>query len=304
MKKIINKLLIFTLVLATTFSCSDPDNVIYTVEDGYTYGAFLRTLSVGANYNSANMNSEFNVTIEAQDENYGALLESMDVYVSFIDRQNDGVDNNKPDALVKSISASEFSPSAVNQLPSTSVTVTLGEALSALGLQAGQFTGGDIITMRLALNTTDGRSFTNTQSSVGVQSAYYASPYAYSTVIQCAPYPGVWTINMRDTYGDGWQTTNGDAGDPVEIQLDNGTVIEFGLCSPYDSSAFNCTPNDGSSGSTTITIPEGTLEALWYFPGDYWGEIEMDIIAPDGTLVYSMGTGTAAGYLPVALCAP
>ena len=46
MKKIINKIIVAFLAVFT-LGCSDPDNPIYDVFDGQTYGAVVRTLSGG-----------------------------------------------------------------------------------------------------------------------------------------------------------------------------------------------------------------------------------------------------------------
>lgn len=120
----------------------------------------------------------------------------------------------------------------------------------------------------------------------------------------CNPLPGDWTVEMHDSYGDGWQTNDGNGGDGIQVTLNDGTVLEVGLCNPYVATAYECTPNDGFNGTGTITIPVGTEKASWYFPGDRWGEISFEIYGPDGSLVYSSPLGAGAGELPVVLCAP
>lgn len=123
---------------------------------------------------------------------------------------------------------------------------------------------------------------------------------------QCAPYPGDWTVTMHDSYGDGWQTNDGNGGDGIQVTLNDGTVLEVGLCNPYVSSGFACTATAGFEGSATVTIPSGTVEASWYFPGDQYGEISFEIFGPDGSLVFESGApgNQGAGILPIILCAP
>lgn len=123
----------------------------------------------------------------------------------------------------------------------------------------------------------------------------------------CAPYPGDWEVVMHDSYGDGWQTNDGLGGDGIEVTLDDGTVLEVGLCNPYVASPYTCTPDvNFSNGTATVTIPAGTQEASWYFPGDQYGEISFEIYGPDGSLVFeSGGPGDQnAGILSIILCAP
>ncbi len=122
---------------------------------------------------------------------------------------------------------------------------------------------------------------------------------------QCdsAPTPGVWTINMGDSYGDGWQTTTGNGGPGLTVTLSDGTVFEVGLCTPYEANNYDCT-DEPSSGSTTITIPEGIESAEWFFPGDNWGEISFSIVAPNGNTVAEVGPGEGvAGPVEIDFCA-
>lgn len=130
---------------------------------------------------------------------------------------------------------------------------------------------------------------------------------------QCdsTPTPGVWTINMEDSYGDGWQTDGGNGGNGITIDLD-GTIIEVGLCSPYEGSDYDCTGFDTvfdsdvldwTSGTATIEIPEGTQSATWFFPGDAYDEISFSIVAPNGNIVAQGGPGTPAGPIEIDFCA-
>jgi len=52
-----------------------------------------------------------------------------------------------------------------------------------------------------------------------------------------------------------------------------------------------------------VNIPVGTQSAIWNFPGDYYGEISVQIIAPNGVVAYESETGgTITGLLPIAVC--
>ncbi len=110
----------------------------------------------------------------------------------------------------------------------------------------------------------------------------------------CLPLPGIYKIDMIDTYGDGWQTTTGDGGAGMTLSIDGTVVSEFGMCTDYEPSPFECSGGP-TSGSTTVEIPDGTQVADWYFPGDYWGEISFKITAPDGT-VYNWDSATNGAH--------
>lgn len=308
MKKIINKFLILALAFSSVMSCKDPDNAIYDIFDGLGHGAILRTIEVTSpNYNISDLSSKFEVIIEEQDEEYGALLSSVNVYVGYTDKYDDGVNNTKAEAVAKSISASEFTTSA-NKLPTATIAVTLAEVFSTLNLAVGEYNAGDLVSIRLELVLSDGRKFSAADASGSLQGSYFKSPYAYNAAILCKPYPGDYRIVMHDSYGDGWQTNGGNGGDGIQVTVD-GVVMQVGLCTPYGDGSWldvgECTPNDGYDGEGIITIPEGSEDASWYFPGDAYGEISFEIYGPTGTLLWAVGVGEAgAGSLPVVLCAP
>jgi hypothetical protein len=117
----------------------------------------------------------------------------------------------------------------------------------------------------------------------------------------CIPVPGVYTIDMIDSYGDGWQTNDGNGGDGITVTVDGVLIAEFGMCSPYQASPFTCTPGT-SSAQTTVTIAEGSLSAIWSFPGDQWGEIGFTITDPLGN-TYKVNPGEGvAGTIPLTFC--
>ena len=282
-----------------------PIMLFMRVFDGQSYGAIVRTLGGGNdNYNLFDLSSTWGVEVETQDEQAGALLEQLNWYVGYTDNKDDGVDNNKSDVLLSSVAASDMTPSSGNGLPSTSVSFTLAQAVAALGLSDGEYNGGDTFDYRAEVVLTDGRTFSAESGSGSLQGSYFSSPYLYQAGMLCipdVPFAGVYTVDMQDTYGDGWQTTTGDGGPGITVTLNDGSVQEIGLCSPYETLAFDCFPSD-TDGTQTITIPVGTTSAVWNFPGDNWGEIEFQIYAPSGNLIASYTAGSAAGEIALNLC--
>lgn len=133
------------------------------------------------------------------------------------------------------------------------------------------------------------------------------SPLQLEFYRECPITAGDWVINMTDSYGDGWQTDSTTGGSGLTITLGDGTVFEVGLCSPYGSAAGTflgdgeCTPNNGSEGTATITIPEGTTSAEWFFPGDQYGEIGFEIISPNGNVAGGYESAEA-GSITVDYC--
>ncbi|HKK11973.1 MAG TPA: hypothetical protein VJ945_04030, partial [Flavobacteriaceae bacterium] len=159
------------------------------------------------------------------------------------------------------------------------------------------------ILLRLELVLTDGRSYTNDAAGTVSGGSFYSSPFQYTNLLVCLgpPPPGDWMVVMHDSYGDGWQTDDPNGGSGITITLNDGTVFEVGLCTPYIPNDYACT-NDFNNGTATVTIPVGTESADWYFPGDVYGEISFEIYAPSGHLVAAYGGGSAAGPIALNLC--
>ncbi|MDG2194453.1 MAG: hypothetical protein P8K77_06325, partial [Polaribacter sp.] len=65
-------------------------------------------------------------------------------------------------------------------LPRTTIAVTLQQAIDALGIPASAVDCGGVMTFRLALNLTDGRTFSDYNASGSMSGSYFKSPFLYS----------------------------------------------------------------------------------------------------------------------------
>ena len=125
--------LLFALVFVVNFSCQDSSNVIDEVLD-YETGAILRTVSLDNGVlNTSDASSEFLVTVEYQDEQDGALLESVDVWTYFRDISPDNGTTPENRAYVYTVDASAFSTDTPHGLPRAQLSMQMGQALSATG---------------------------------------------------------------------------------------------------------------------------------------------------------------------------
>ena len=220
-----------------SFSCQDSENTIDTVLD-YETGAILRTISVDSQLlNASDPNSLFSVTIEEQDEQDGGLLQEVRVLVELRDLTTDFTTPATGEVLVQTIPASEFSTGPVG-LPRTQVNMAFGDAAAALGLPLDPETGynpGDIFVVKLELVLTDGRVFGASSAAGIITGGFFSSPFQYNALLTCSPMSGDYTINMFDSYGDGWQTTSGgDGGEGLTIDMD-GVVTSVAMCSQWGS---------------------------------------------------------------------
>ncbi|MFT4644728.1 MAG: hypothetical protein ACI8ZX_001135, partial [Planctomycetota bacterium] len=90
-----------------------------------------------------------------------------------------------------------------------------------------------------------------------------------------------YTINMTDSWGDGW------AGSPISsIDVNVAGVIT------------NVTLGSGlSSGSVNIPSTTGDVVTFTWNSGQYDGEVGFDILAPDGSSLFTQGASPTAGLL-------
>ena len=276
------------VVLLTVTKCKKPDNVVYDVlgSAADNQGAVLRTLDrVSTIFNKFDTSSVFEVVIEEQDIEYGDLLDKVNVYVSFIDKNNNGA-NSVGEQLLTTIPKSDFTQSP-NDLPMTTFSTTFADAISTLGLQPDDYNGGDVVKYRMELVLTNGKTYSEESSSSTLQQSFYNSPFAYYASIVCIPaqpIPGDYTIQMHDSYGDGWQ------GSKIVVTID-GNVQEFSIPDYWS----------GGSGGTDLTdvctVPAGAQTLKWEFvEGDWPSECSFEIIGPNsGNIIYQDGPGPVPG---------
>ena len=288
MKKQLNKIVLLLLSVIVISSCESDDKAIDQVFDGVSYGAVLRKLEItSGSYNLSDLNSAFSIIVEEQDEEYGALLSEVDVYVSG--------GQSSTEALQQTVPASAFTIGDKG-LPVTEISVTLGDALTALGL-GSNYGVGDVFTIRLSLKLTDGREFSASSASGSLQGSYFASPFLYNSAILCTPKPGDYVVDMQDSYGDGWQ------GDGIKVTFDggprDGEVVFIDMLSSGSGGPACCSWTESTE---TLNVPEGTVGFAWEYTGDsYPGEVSFQIYAPDGSLLGSYA-GIGAGGLTILNC--
>ncbi|MBU2900061.1 hypothetical protein [Maribacter dokdonensis] len=285
--KINNKILGAILGVSTLLisSCDDGDKVIDTVFDETTRGAILRTIEADGIFDRFDTSTTYGFTFEEQDYEDGDLLEKVDLYISFEDNTEANGDSTVDEILIETFLPADFTDGEFG-LPRASYETTLANALSQLGLVEGDFDGGDAIQFRLILTLTDGRTFTNDDSTGTITGSFFNAPFFYAPIIKCippAPVAGEYTIEMEDSYGDGW----------------NGASIDVVI----DGVETSYTLDSGAAGSQTFTVPEGTAEfTLAFSSGDWDGEITYEIIAPTGELALSDGPTPAVGVQTLNIC--
>lgn len=183
MKKINIYLLAFIAVFAV--SCTDEDKLPLDVENLET-GAILRTIdleSAVVDFFDVS-NSKFSVVLEADDGSQGDRIESIDVFVSFDDNSPEDGSNDVSEVLYETIPASALTMGP-DGLPRINFSATAPETLSALGMSESDISPGDVFDFRLAINLTDGQTFTSTNASSDLSGLFYSSPFRYRVGVGC-----------------------------------------------------------------------------------------------------------------------
>jgi hypothetical protein len=280
MKNNIFKLMTFSLAIFMV-ACQESDNAIDAIFDGTTRGAIIRTVSLNSGeFNSYDLNSAFDVDIEVQDVEKGGLMEKVNVYLGF----------KGSEVLAKTLTPNDFTTGPAG-LPRTNIRITLAEAVATLGLSSSQYTGGDALPVRLELVLIDGRVFSSNDAAGTLQGSYFASPFKYNTVIKCIPnsaIPGIYTISMVDSYGDGWN------GASVDVTID-GTTTSY-------------TIDDGATATHVVTIPAGASTMSFAYTNGAWDSEASYVISYtklDGTspqTALSDGPSSAGGTKILSVC--
>lgn len=273
MKNILKVFLLTVLAGFISTGCSNEE--LFDIANGGTKAANLYVTSAVKFF--VGVDTDVTITYE-KFENEGATISTIEYNVVLSSTLGDSP-------------AASFSSSASESV----IAVSMTELLAALPvggnvLTEADLTPGDTFTFDFDITLADGRAL---------------DPPANTLVtVQCRPAPGAYRVAMQDSYGDGWQTNDGNGGDGLQVTLDDGTVLEVGMCNPYVSSPFDCAPGDYNNAEDFITIPAGTTSADWYFPGDQYGEISFQIYSPADVLIFdSGGTGAqGAGILPIINC--
>ena len=249
----------------------------------YQVGAALRTITESGSYRFFDPgNSLWSATLEPHDHESGGLTESVDWYVS-----NGG--NNE--VLARTVSRSEMYEGPVG-LPRMDISMSLVEA----GGLVGGYQGGNTIIHRMVLKLTDGRTFSTESVSGSLTQSYFKSPFQYRKTITCfmdagivAAVPGLYTVNMTDSWGDGW----------------NGAAVVMTLDGVDYSTSFT----SGSADTIVFEVPTGSATMGFKFVAGAWdSEVDFNIVYSklDGsnsqTALPNVGASPPTGYYALSVC--
>lgn len=287
--KIIKILSIFAFT-SILIACEDDDATLTQgIQGQVERGAVLRTLASNTVYNFFDTTTEFTATIQAQDIQDGGLMESVDVFVRFDDRTPDNqIGGDRDEVLVENIPASSFTIDEFG-LPRTDLSLVFADALSLFNLTIDDVIGGDRFVVRLALNLTDGRVFTEGDVNNSVRSgSFFRSPFVYFVDVACIPvipFAGEYTVDMQDSFGDGWN------GATLTINLDGDETVIFVSEEEEDKDSF------------TFTVPEGAQSLVFtYSGGSFDEEVTFQIIFNGNVIAADVGPSPSDGPVTLNIC--
>ena len=288
MKKLFIYLSLITLVVSCSKEFSSDEYGGYEMMTDYmlkeyTQGAALRQISKTGEYQAATPGtSVVNWVLEPHDAEMGGLTQNVEIYLQF---------NSGAEILYQTVNRSDMYDGPVG-LPRFDFSLSLTQALGALGV--GSFKGNDVVTVRFALNLTDGRTISRSAVTGSMTGSYFKSPFLYPIVIGCrfdanntGAVAGVYTITGQDSWGDGW----------------NGATLKWTIDGVSSSWSVS-----GTDGSTSFTVPAGTSTFGFEFTsGDWDSEITYQVnwVGLDGSgsqTALSDGTSPAVGFKSMNIC--
>jgi len=230
MKNTIKILSLFTTMLAMVTSCKEDDKLIFEgITDDAITGGGLRTINIiSPTINLSDIaNSSYEMEVEEWDDKDGELLESVDVFVQFFDNTPDNGDSSEGELLLRTIPASAFSIGP-SKLPRTTIKVQGQEAADLFGLDAStEIDGGDIFSIRLSLNLTNGSVYTSTNLEGNITGVFFNSPFLYPANVVCEYDSSIFTGQYQMEFISGTFTAFGGsdayANGPVTITANSGT---------------------------------------------------------------------------------
>ena len=214
LSRYIGKSIAIFLIVFT--ACEDGEEIFDQIRGAEQRGAILRTVNLISNELPIGVaDAGFTVELEVQDQQDGALLSELDVFVGFNDNTvpDGGTDLDVAESLFSTIPASSFTTGEFG-LPRTMVDIPLSEMLSFTGIQETDLFGGDQFTVRFDLNLTDGRTFSNDDNSGTITGSYFSSPFLYTPTVVCPvgedQFVGTYVVTQvvpgifaSNTWGDG-----------------------------------------------------------------------------------------------------
>ena len=194
------------MVLLFVSSCQDEDRLPIVVLDTVEKGAYPRLIDqTDALLNLFDIaGSNYTYNVEFVDEEGGALVSQYVVDISFDDNNPDNGDNSSGPAEFLRMSADQFTSNERGYLQAPTISVTGTEALAAAGVSADLVKAGDNFNFEGRVELTDGRVFSQKNSSATVVGPSFRGHFNYTMPANCpSDLTGSYAYATTDAWCDG-----------------------------------------------------------------------------------------------------
>lgn len=176
------KRILLLLTLCTVVACNTDEKAIETVMEELEYGAVIRTIEFNnSEFVVDDLSSVFSVVIEEQDEEDGALLETVEIYVRFQDNTPGGDNFSTQETRLGSLIPEDFTLGP-NGFPRMTLELGYQELLTTTGVAHSVVECKDQFLVRLEVRLTNGLVLTvgNASSIILAFDTFFSSPYCYT----------------------------------------------------------------------------------------------------------------------------
>lgn len=274
--KLYSKILGLITILLMVSSCEDENRLPLVVLDTVEKGAYPRLIDeTDKLINLFDIaGSSYTYNIEFVDEQGGGLVAAYVVDLVFDDNNPDNGDNSSGPSEYLRMTPDQFSSNANGYMQAPSITITGPEALSAAGVSADQVLAGDNFNFIGRVELTDGRIFSQTNSSATVVGPAFRGHFNFTLPANCpSDLTGSYEYATTDSWCDG-SSVNG----AVDIVAQGGGVYNF---SDWSFGAY--TPCYGAiAAQPTLRFNEVCAEVTFTGFTDSYGDTWTFVSSIDG----------------------
>ena len=247
--KLYNKILGLIAILLVVASCTDEDRLPLVVLDTVEKGAYPRLI----NQTESLINlfdvagSSYTYSVEFVDEEGGALVAAYVVDLVYDDNDPSNGDNSSGPTEYIRVTSDQFTQSENGFLSPPAFTITGTQALAAAGVSEDQVSAGDNFNFVGRVELTDGRIFTQTNSSATIIGPAFKGHFNFTMPASCpSDLTGTFAYETTDVWCDGSSVSG-----TVDINANGGGVYTF---SDWAFGAYGpCYGGGTASGNLTFT---------------------------------------------------
>lgn len=241
--KLYNKLIGLFAILLVVSACEDENRLPLVVLDTVEKGAYPRlidqTESLINLFDVAGSSYTYNV--EFVDEEGGALVAAYVVDLVYDDNDASNGDNSSGPTEYVRFTSSDFTMGANGFLQAPTVTISGTQALAAAGVSQDQVSAGDNFNFVGRVELTDGRVFSQANSSATVVGPAFRGHFNFTMPASC---PSDLTGTFEYSTTNLW-CGNADVTGTVDIVAQGGGVYNF---SDWAFGAYDCYGGGTASG--------------------------------------------------------